>query len=133
MKDMVDVDVRVRYAETDQMGVAYYANYLVWFEVGRSEFCRVKGFQYADLEALGYRLVVSDAHCRYRNSAKYDERIIIRTHLKHLNKRVITFGYQVLREDRKEVIAEGDSQHICVDSSGKTKSLPEKFLNYLAR
>jgi acyl-CoA thioester hydrolase len=133
MKDGVDVDVRVRYAETDQMGVAYYANYLVWFEVGRSELCRKKGFRYADLEALGYRLVVSDVHCRYRGSAKYDETIIIRTNLKHLNKRLITFGYQVLRMDGKEVIAEGETQHICVDSNGKTKSLPEEFLNYLSR
>ncbi len=132
MQDLVDVEIRVRYAETDQMGVAYYANYLVWFEVGRSEFCRKKGFRYADLEALGYRLVVSDVHCRYRNSAKYDETIVIRTRLKHLNKRMITFGYQVLREDREEVIAEGESQHICVDSNGKTKSLPEKYLNCLA-
>jgi len=133
MKDIVDINIRVRYAETDQMGVAYYANYLVWFEVGRSEFCREKGFRYADLEALGYRLVVSDVHCRYRNSAKYDETIVVRTRLKHLNKRLITFGYQVLREDRVEMIAEGETQHICVDSHGKTKSLPEKFLHYLAR
>ncbi len=131
MKDFVDVEIRVRYAETDQMGVAYYANYLVWFEVGRSEFCRRKGFRYADLEALGYRLVVSDVRCRYRNSAKYDELIIIRTYLKHSNKRMITFGYQILREAQKGLIAEGETQHICVDSNGKTKSLPEKYLNVL--
>ncbi len=133
MKDVVDIEIRVRYAETDQMGVAYYANYLVWFEVGRSEFCRKKGFRYTDLEAMGYRLVVSEAHCRYRSSAKYDELIIIRTQLKHLNKRKITFGYQILREDAKEVIAEGETQHICVDLIGKTKSLPEKFLSCLAQ
>jgi acyl-CoA thioester hydrolase len=132
MKDVVDIEIRVRYAETDQMGVAYYANYLVWFEVGRAEFCRQKGFRYSDLEALGYRLVVSDVHCRYRGSAKYDEVVVIRTRLKHLNKRMITFGYQVLREDRREVIAEGETQHICTDSTGKTKSLPEKYLNCLA-
>ncbi len=133
MKDLVDVQLRVRYAETDQMGVAYYANYLVWFEVGRSEFCRKKGFRYTDLEAMGYRLVVSEVHCRYRSSAKYDELIIIRTQLKHLNKRKITFGYQILREDAKEVIAEGETQHICVDFNGKTKSLPQKFLSCLAQ
>lgn len=131
-EDRVDVEIRVRYAETDQMGVAYYANYLVWFEVGRAEFCRGKGFRYADLEALGYRLVVSEVRCKYRSSAKYDETIIIRTRLKHLNKRMITFGYQVLRENGEEGIAEGETQHICVDTNGKTKSLPETFLNYLA-
>ncbi len=128
MKDAIDVDIRVRYAETDQMGVAYYANYLVWFEVGRSEFCRERGFRYADLEALGYKLVVSDVHCRYRNSARYDETVIVRTRLKGANKRMVTFGYEVLRKDKAEVIAEGETRHICVDSNGKTKSLPERFL-----
>jgi acyl-CoA thioester hydrolase len=128
MRDLVDVDIRVRYAETDQMGVAYYANYLVWFEVGRSEFCRERGFRYADLEALGYKLVVTDVHCRYRSSARYDETVIVRTRLKDANKRMITFGYQILHQDQEEVIAEGETQHICVDSDGKTKSLPGKFL-----
>ena len=128
VKDVVDVEIRVRYAETDQMGVAYYANYLVWFEVGRSEFCRERGFQYVDLEALGYRLVVADVHCRYRSSARYDETVIVRTRLKDANKRMVTFGYQILRKDQEEVIAEGETQHICIDSSGKTKSLPGKFL-----
>jgi acyl-CoA thioester hydrolase len=128
MKDRVDVEIRVRYAETDQMGVAYYANYLVWFEVGRSEFCRMKGFRYADLEALGYKLVVSDVHCRYRNSARYDETVLVRTRLKEVNKRMVTFGYQILRKNEEEVIAEGETRHICVDSYGKTRSLPERFL-----
>jgi acyl-CoA thioester hydrolase len=129
MKDVVDVEIRVRYAETDQMGVAYYANYLVWFEVGRSELCREKGFRYADLEAMGYKLVVTDVHCRYRSSARYDETVVVRTRLKDANKRMITFGYQILRKDREEeVIAQGETQHICVDSYGKTKSLPGKFL-----
>ena len=128
MKDAIDVDIRVRYAETDQMGVAYYANYLVWFEVGRSEFCRRREFRYVDLEALGYKLVVTDVHCRYRSSARYDEAVIVRTKLKGVNKRMITFGYQILRKDQEEVIAEGETRHVCIDSNGKTKSLPEKFL-----
>ena len=128
MEDIVDIDIRVRYAETDPMGVAYYANYLVWFEVGRSEFCRKRGFRYADLEALGYKLVVTDVHCRYRNSARYDETVIVRTKLKGVNKRMITFGYEILRKDQEEVIAEGETRHICVDAKGKTKRLPDKFL-----
>jgi len=132
MKDPVDIEICVRYAETDQMGVAYYANYLVWFEVGRSELCRRRGFRYADLEASGYRLVVTDVHCRYRNSAKYDEIVVVRTWLEGMNKRMITFGYQILRKDKEEVIAEGETRHICVDSRGKIRSLPEKFLACLA-
>jgi len=132
-EDGVDVEIRVRYAETDQMGVAYYANYLVWFEVGRSEFCRTKGFRYTDLEALGYKLVVSDVRCRYRNPARYDETVIVRTRLKEVNRRMVTFGYQILRNIGEEVIAEGVTRHVCVDSSGKTKSLPDTFLVCLRR
>ena len=131
MKDFVDCEIRVRYAETDQMGVAYYANYLVWFEVGRSEFCREKEFPYADLEAIGYKLVVTDAHCRYRNAARYDEAITVRTWLKSLNSRMITFGYRILRKEREEVIAEGETRHLCIDSNGKPKSLPKEFATRL--
>ncbi|MGD0915259.1 MAG: thioesterase family protein [Thermodesulfobacteriota bacterium] len=134
MTGSVDLEIRVRYAETDQMGVAYYANYLVWFEVGRSEFCRRRGFCYADLETLGYRLVVTDVHCRYRYSARYDEEITVRTRLKGMNRRMVTFGYQILRRDRneEEVIAEGETRHLCLDLSGKPKSLPKEFLLRLA-
>jgi acyl-CoA thioester hydrolase len=127
MKDFFDFEIRVRYAETDQMGVAYYANYLVWFEIGRSEFCREKGFRYADLEASGYKLVVTDVHCRYRNSARYDEIITVRTWLKETNRRMITFGYRILRQNSHEIIAEGETRHLCLDSSGKPKSMPEEF------
>ena len=132
VKDVVDFEIRVRYAETDQMGVAYYANYLVWFEVGRAEFCRKKGFIYADLEKLGYRLAVTDAKCHYRNSARYDDLVIVRTRLKELNKRMISFGYQILRKDQEELIAEGETRHICLDTTNKPKSLPEAFLAQLA-
>jgi acyl-CoA thioester hydrolase len=134
MKDIVDCEVRVRYAETDQMGVAYYSNYLVWFEVGRSELCRRKGFSYAKLESLGYKLVVTDVHCQYRNSARYDEVVTIRTWLKGLNKRMVTFGYQILRKDRdqEEMIAEGETKHLCLASNGTPKSLPKEFFVLLA-
>jgi acyl-CoA thioester hydrolase len=134
MKDAMDCEIRVRYAETDQMGVAYYANYLIWFEVGRSEFCRRRGFCYADLETLGYRLVVTEVHCQYRSAARYDEEIIVRTRLNGINKRIITFGYQMLRKnrDKEEVIAEGETRHLCIDLSGKPKSLPKEFMVKLA-
>jgi len=135
MKDTIDCEIRVRYAETDQMGVAYYSNYLIWFEVGRSELCRRKGFSYAKLESLGYKLVVTDVHCRYRNSARYDEVVTIRTWLKGLNKRMVTFGYQILRkdQDKEEMIAEGETRHLCLDSNGTPKSLPEEFFVLLAK
>lgn len=133
MKDTVDCDIRVRYAETDQMGVAYYANYLVWFEVGRGELCRRKGFSYTKLEALGYKLVVTDVHCHYRNSARYEEVVTIRTWLKGVHKRMITFGYQILRknEGKEELIAEGETRHVSLDSKGTPKSMPKEFLDLL--
>ncbi len=126
MTDSVDIDIRVRYADTDQMGVAYYANYFVWFEVGRTEFCRKRGFRYADLEKLGYILVVTEAHCKYRNPARYDETLLVRTWLKDINRRMVIFAYKILREE--DVLAEGETKHICVDSSGKVRSLPQRFL-----
>ena len=132
MKETVDFEVRVRYAETDKMGVAYYANYLVWFEVGRAEYCRRKGFCYADLESLGYILVVTDAQCHYRNSARYDELLTVRTRVKGANKRMITFGYQLLRKESEEIIAEGETRHLSIGPNGKPKSLPERFVAVLA-
>ena len=134
MKDTVECDIRVRYEETDQMGVAYYANYLVWFEVGRGELCRRKGFSYTKLEALGYKLVVTDVHCHYRNSARYEEVVTIRTWLKGVHKRMITFGYKILRknEGKEELIAEGETRHVSLDSKGTPKSMPKEFLELLA-
>ena len=132
MKDSVDSEIRVRYAETDQMGVAYYANYLVWFEVGRSDFCRAKGFSYAELETLGFKLVVTDVHCRYRNSARYDDVLLVRTEIKGINRRLITFGYQILRKENGEEIATGESRHVSLDSNSRPKSLPAEFVARLA-
>ena len=131
-KGTIDCEVRVRYAETDKMGVAYYANYLVWFEVGRAELCRRKGFSYAELEALGYLLVVTDVSCRYRSSARYDEEVVVRTRLKEINKRMITFGYQLLRKGSEDLIAEGETRHLSIGPGGKPKSLPQKFIHLLA-
>jgi len=129
----VDVEIRVRYAETDKMGVAYYANYLVWFEVGRAELCRAKGFSYSDLETLGYILVVTDAHCHYRGPARYDEALTVRTQLKEINKRMITFFYQILKTGSDELLAEGETRHLSLGPNGKPKSLPESFIEVLSR
>jgi acyl-CoA thioester hydrolase len=131
-RDYVDVDVRVRYAETDQMGVAYYANYVVWFEVGRSEYCRAKGFSYRELEELGYRLAVVDLRCRYKGSVEYDELIVVRTHVKDLKTRMVTFGYAILKKETQEVVVHGETRHLCLNKKGNPSRMPEKFLNRLA-
>ena len=131
-RDYVDIDVRVRYAETDQMGVAYYASYIVWFEVGRSEYCRAKGFSYRELEELGYRLVVVDLRCRYKGSVRYDEMIVVRTQLKDLKTRMVTFGYSILKKETQEVVVHGETRHLCLNKKGNPSSMPERFLNRLA-
>jgi acyl-CoA thioester hydrolase len=107
----------------------------VWFEVGRGEFCRRKGFNYSKLESLGYKLVVTDVHCHYRNSARYDELVTVRSWLKGVHKRMITFGYQIFRKDRgkEELIAEGETRHVNLDSNGIPKSLPKEFFDLLVQ
>jgi len=130
-RDYVDVDVRVRYAETDQMGVAYYGSYVVWFEVGRSAYCRAKGFSYRELEEMGYRLVVVDLRCRYKGSVTYDELIVVRTHLKDLKTRMVTFGYRILKKESQEVVVHGETRHLCLNKRGNPASMPVKFLNRL--
>jgi acyl-CoA thioester hydrolase len=121
--------IRVRYAETDQMGVVYHANYFVWFEVGRVELLRQLGFSYRDMEKNdGCGIAVIDACCRYKAPARYDDEIIVRTHLKYIRESLIQFGYELLRADDRTLLAEGDTTHIVVDREMKKTPLPEKYV-----
>jgi acyl-CoA thioester hydrolase len=129
----VELDLRVRYAETDRMGVVYYANYFVWFEMGRAEYCRRLGFRYLELEELGYRLVVAEAHCIYHKPARYDDVVTVHTFLHKLARRLITFGYRVVRKGSTETLVEGETTHLCLDAAGKIKSIPEPFHRYLGQ
>jgi acyl-CoA thioester hydrolase len=131
--DCVELDLRVRYAETDRMGVVYYANYLVWFEMGRSEYCRQRGFQYLELEEQGYRLVVVEATCKYRQPARYDELVTVRTDLQSLQRRTVCFGYQVVRKGPGEILVEGETKHLCIDAAGKVTIIPEPYFTHLAQ
>jgi acyl-CoA thioester hydrolase len=132
-KDGVEIELRVRYAETDAMGVVYHANYLIWFEMGRSEYCRRQGFNYRDLEASGYYLVVSEASCKYRKPARYDEVIQVRTCLHVLQSRSLCFRYQVLRKGSTETLVEGETRHLCLDAAGRVKVIPDPYFSYLAK
>ncbi len=131
--DYVEFDLRVRYAETDRMGVVYYANYLVWFEMGRSEYCRQRGFNYLELEELGYRLVVAEAYCKYRQPARYDDLITVRTSLDFLKRRLVDFSYLVLRKGTEEALVGGKTKHLCVDAEGVARTIPEPYFTYLSR
>jgi len=128
---VVSIHLRVRYAETDQMGVVYYANYLVWFEMGRAEYCRRTGFSYAALEEAGFRLMVADAHCRYKAPARYDETIRIETTLRELKKKTLVFDYKIIHDGRKQVLAQGYTKHVCTNDTGKLVRLPENFVECL--
>lgn len=123
-----DATVRVRYAETDQMGVVYHANYLVWFEVGRVELIRALGIEYKLMEKEDdCHIVVADAHCRYHQSARYDEVLRIRTRIKNSRSRVIKFAYEVLRDADGALLATGETMHVICGSNGRPKLLPEKY------
>jgi len=121
--------VRVRYAETDQMGVVYHANYFIWFEIGRVELMRQLGFPYSDIEQDdGLFIPVADARCRYKAPARYDDEVIVRTHLKNVRESFVSFGYELLRADDGTLLAEGETTHIVTDKQMKPARLPEKYL-----
>ena len=121
--------VRVRYAETDQMGVVYHANHFIWFEIGRVDFMRQLGFTYRDMERdHGCFIPVVDARCRYKALARYDDEIIVRTHLRNVRESVIHFGYELVRANDSEVLAEGETMHMILDSKMKAAPLPGNYL-----
>lgn len=120
--------LRVRYAETDQMGVVYHSNHLIWFEVGRVELMRQMGFSYRDMERDdGLYIAVAEAKCRYRAPVYYDEEVMVRTWLKTVRSSVIIFSYELTRVSNGDLLAEGETVHIVTDSSMKVSSLPDKY------
>ncbi len=120
--------VRVRYAETDQMGVVYHSNYFIWFEVGRVELLRQLGFAYREMERDGCLIAVADARCRYKAPARYDDVVLIRTCLKNVRESLIHFGYRAIRESDGTLLAEGETTHIVTDPELKRRELPGKYL-----
>ena len=116
--------VRVRYAETDTMGVVYYANYFVWFEVGRTELLREHGWSYREMEHAGFALPVIEAHCEYRQPARYDDTLEIRTTGSMLSPVRVRFTYEVVRAADAAPIATGHTTHATIDRAGKPCRLP---------
>src|SRR5579863_2800145 len=127
MHSSVDTRLRVRYAETDQMGVVYHANYLVWMEVGRVEYYRARGMRYRDMEKEGVLLAVVEAHCRYLSPAHYDEEIVIRTRIEEANPRKVRFGYELFSSDDGRRLAEGSTVHVFMGHDRRARKLPEKY------
>ncbi len=121
--------IRVRYAETDQMGVVYHSNYFIWFEVGRVDLLRELGFTYREMEQEdGCYIAVVDARCRFKAPARYDDEILIRTHLKNVRESLIHFGYEAVRETDGTLLAEGETTHIVTDANMRKRELPAKYM-----
>ena len=128
MRDATETTVRVRYAETDQMGVVYYANFFIWFEIGRVELLRQLGFDYRNMEREdGCFIAVADARCRYKAPARYDDLLAIRTRLKGVRGPVVHFTYEIVRQADGALLAEGETSHVVTDAQMKMRTLPEKY------
>lgn len=122
---------RVRYQETDQMGVVYHSNYLIYFEIGRTEFLRSQGLTYRELEEQGIFLAVIHAEAQFRSSARYDDPLLIRTWVMDRGPASLRFGYQVLQEKEQRICAEGSTELACLDEQKKPRKLPPQLLSFL--
>jgi acyl-CoA thioester hydrolase len=128
----VDIELRVRYAETDQMGVVHHSVHLVWFEMGRTEYCRAAGFSYAEMEkSTRTYMVVAEVRCRYRSPAAYDDRIQVRTWVAAVSPRVIRFEYEIRHLDSGRLIATGETVHVPVNAQSRPVPLPPAYLTQL--
>jgi acyl-CoA thioester hydrolase len=124
--------LRVRYAETDKMGVVYYANYLVWFEVGRTDLLRAAGWSYREMETDGVGLPVIEAHCIYKQSARYDDELEVRTTGAMVSPVRVQFGYEIVRPADDALLAEGHTVHAALDRTGRPCRLPERVRSLFA-
>src|SRR5689334_11644027 len=127
-----DTEIRVRYAETDKMGIVHHSNYLIWFEAGRSDLCRARGFSYKEMEEEESALmVVAESYCRYKSPAHYEDVLKIRTKIGEVRSRSLRFFYEVVRESDQTLIAEGETLHLVTDKDKKVRKLPETFRHRL--
>ncbi len=123
-----ETEIRVRYAETDKMGIVHHSNYLVWFELGRSEFCRARGFSYLEMEEQENALmVVAEVYCRYKSPAYYEDLVTIRTNVADIRSRSLRFIYEINRASDQTLLAEGETLHVVTDKNKKVRSMPELY------
>jgi acyl-CoA thioester hydrolase len=133
MKDFADAVIRVRYAETDQMGIVYHGNYFTWLEIGRVELCRHLGFEYKRMESEDETfIVVAEASCRFKRPAQFDDLLVVRTRVTRADKRMLRFAYEILRQPSDELLATAETTHVICDRQGRPKSLPEKYRHYFS-
>jgi acyl-CoA thioester hydrolase len=128
------VTLRVRYAETDQMGIVYHANYFIWCEIGRVELLRSLGFDYKQMEIDDdCHLPVAEATCRYKSPARYDDQILLEARVTALRRSIVKFGYRLFcaNDGDRRLLAEAETIHVVVNREMKTRTLPEKYLTAL--
>jgi acyl-CoA thioester hydrolase len=130
---VVEAKLRVRYAETDAMGIVYHSNYIVWFEVGRGEYMHQQGANYAHLEAQGYYLPVIEVQARYLAPARYGDLVAVRTRVEEARSRQVTFAYEVVMSETGQLLATGQTKHVCVDEEGTIKRIPQEMREMLKR
>jgi acyl-CoA thioester hydrolase len=127
-----ETEVRVRYAETDQMGIAHHSNYLIWFEAGRSDLCRSRGFSYKEMEEHdGALLIVAESYVRYKSPAFYEDILSIRTTISEVRSRSIRFNYEVVRTSDGALVAEGETLHLVTDKEQRVKTIPDFYRRLL--
>lgn len=128
----IETTERVRYSETDQMGVAHNKSYFEWFEIGRTEYCRQKNIPYKSIEEQGIYLVVAESYCQYKRPLRYDERIIIRVNLMEALPKKIVFEYHIISLDRNRLAAKGRTVHVPTNAEAKVTRLPDNLLQNLS-
>jgi len=123
-----ETEIRVRYAETDKMGIVHHSNYLIWFEAGRSELCRARGFSYKEMEEQDNALmVVAETYCRYKSPAYYEDILTVRTQVAEVRSRSIRFIYEIVRNSDEALLAEGETLHLVTDENKKVKLIPDSY------
>ena len=128
MDDWHETEIRVRYAETDKMGIVHHSNYLVWFEAGRTDLCRARGFSYRDMEDEDNALlVVAESYCRYKSPAYFEDVLTIRTQVSEVRSRSVRFAYEVVRGSDETLVAEGETLHLVTDEQKRVKQIPETY------
>ena len=127
-----ETEIRVRYAETDQMGIVHHSNYLIWFEAGRSDLCRARGFSYKDMEKNdGALMVVAESYVRYKSPAFYEDIVVVKTNVAEVRSRSIRFVYEIVRPADNMLLAEGETVHLVTDADKKIRSVPEIYKRLL--
>ncbi len=127
-----ETEIRVRYAETDKMGIVHHSNYLIWFEAGRSDLCRAKGFSYKEMEENDNALmVVAESYCRYKSPAYYEDVLSVRTRVAEIRSRSIRFIYEIFRPEDEQLLAEGETLHLVTDHEKKVRQIPDSYKELL--